>query len=138
MSRGRRVRKIAEDIGIVLLWGSVFGFMLWSLCVYGGCVANTDVATTADLDASVKAIGDDVRQATEQIISAQATAGRDLLQHLESTSETTTTTGLPWYGVASLAAGAGAGFLLLAWLMSRWGYRPANWRRKRETEACGR
>lgn len=87
------------------------------------CAGRAEIATKADVAAAVKAIGDDVRSSTEQIVRTQAQAGRDLHQAILTSSETTTTTGMPWYGVAGIVLFGCASLVGLAYLRSRYGGR---------------
>lgn len=117
----------------LLLWGVA------PLVLLGGCATplaaietrldtqlDAFAALDARLEARIKAIGDDLNVSTKQITNAHAKSGRDLSQAINNINETTTTTGVPWYGMATALLILVTGVVLVR----RYGYHRRNWEEK--------
>lgn len=114
-------------------------FAVAQLVLLGGCATplaaietrldtqlDAFAALDARLEARVKAIGDDLRVSTRQVTDTQAKAGHDISQAIINVSKTTTTTGVPWYGMATALLILVTGVVLIR----RYGYHRRNWEEK--------
>lgn len=115
-----------RNIAIAVLLGFYAGIALLMFGLTPGCVTSPRIATRADVDAAVKAIGDDIRANATASVKATVQAGGDVQQAIENSSKTTTTIGIPWYGLVGLAVSFGALMLLIR----RYGYHPGTWKAK--------